>query len=232
MKTRIKICGLTRFEDARRAAELGADYLGLIFAPGSRQVRVQDVRDWLPALRAEFPGCAVVGVFLRPGPDEITRVAEAVGLDLVQIHGWDPEGPDGSETAAMSWPRPCIRALPAERLEAEANAPRSSSDGPWAFLADSTGPGGAGGTGLPFDWSVLSSWQRPEGLRLFVAGGLCAENVAGAVSALRPFAVDASSRLEEAPGRKDAGKMERFIRQVRAADEQAVSGPTDPEDTP
>jgi phosphoribosylanthranilate isomerase len=203
--TGIKICGLTREDDARHAAACGAGFLGLVLAESPRRADMTRAVRWLPAIRREFPAVRFVGVFVRPSAVEVSEAVERCGLDLVQLHGVDhPE--------ELASPRPLILAAGPESL-AHAAAAR-----PWAVLADRVGPGSAGGTGLPLDWAGLVADLPPELPRLFLAGGLDAANVGEAIRVVRPWAVDASSRLEITPGHKDAAKVRAFCEAVRTAD--------------
>lgn len=201
--TRIKICGLRREEDARCAAELGADFLGFVLAESPRRAEPREIGPWVRVLRADFPALRLVGVFVRPGTADLQAAVEALSLDLVQLHGLDAGG-------RLPSARPVILACgPRDWRAAEAQ-------GAWAVLVDSAGPHG-GGTGRPWDWTSLAG-ERPS--RLFVAGGLGADNVAAAIRALRPYAVDASSRLESSPGCKERARIEAFVAAVRAADRE------------
>ena len=211
--TRIKICGLTDEADARHAAACGAQFLGLVLAESPRRADVSEAARWLPAIRREFPAVRVVGVFVRPSAVDVAEAVDRLGLDLVQVHGVE-------HAVEFALPRPLILAAGPESL-ARAVAAR-----PWAILADRVGPKGAGGTGAPLDWTALAA-GLPDGLRiaeeprLFLAGGLDAGNVAEAIRVVRPWAVDASSRLEMAPGRKDPAKVAAFCEAVRVADRGA-----------
>lgn len=227
--TRIKICGITRAEDARLAASLGADYLGLVFAPSPRRVDPHAIRDWVREVSAEYPKVRWVGVFVDASEDEIARVAELVDLDLVQVHDRGSAGPLHSSPAApgatsgapvfgrspVSARRRLIVAVAAGELGSAVSgwSGAIAPDELYAFLVDSAVEGRTGGTGHAFDWSALPP-DRPEGI--FLAGGLSPENVADAIRAVRPFAVDASSRLEGAPGIKDPQRLRAFFEAIRA----------------
>lgn len=210
--TRIKICGLARGEDALLAARLGAEFLGVVLAESPRQVRIAEARAWVAEVRAEFPHSRWVGVFVRPRAEEVAAAVAALGLDLVQLHGCAPGDVPQS-------PVPVIRAVAAAEIPALRDAPKDPAA--WAVLVDRAA---RGGTGETFDWSPLKGWRdwmsagAEEGPwpRLFLAGGLGPDNVADAIRAVRPYAVDASSRLEAAPGRKDPEKVRAFIAAARA----------------
>jgi len=204
--TRIKICGITRPEDALRAAELGADAIGLIFFAGSARhvtaARALEVIAKLP------PFVTTVGLFVDAPRAEVDAVLSTVPLDLLQFHG--------EETPAYceSFDRPYIKAIAAApgvdllqsaRFHAKARA----------LLVDAYVPGVAGGTGVQADWSAI-----PQNLPIPVvlAGGLHAGNVAQAIRAVQPWAVDVSSGVEQSRGIKDHNKMAAFVRGVRDAD--------------
>jgi phosphoribosylanthranilate isomerase len=205
--TLVKICGITSPEDARAAAEAGASAIGLVF--WSRSPRAVD----LPTARRIAAGLSPfvlrVGVFVDEAPGVIARVADSVGLDLVQLHGDEPP------EAIAALPR---RALKAVRVGAgfrPEDALRYA--GHAAGLLFDTGEAGLpGGTGRAFDWTVLASVRDRLGF-VALAGGLTPDNVATAIRAGRPDAVDVSSGVETAPGRKDPAKMRAFVAAVRSA---------------
>ncbi len=203
-RTRIKICGITRVEDALAAAELGADAIGLVFAAGSpRRVPLEAAR---AIARALPPFVASVALFMDDEPAFVRATVEAVAPDLVQFHG--------AEDAAFceSFGRPYLKAVPMAGRGTEAIVTAALAHPRAAGLVlDGHGLGEAGGSGRVFDWSQA----RAEGLPpLVVAGGLTADNVAEAIRIAVPWAVDVSSGVEAAPGVKDHGRMERFIEEV------------------
>lgn len=205
----VKICGLTRPGDAVVAAELGANYLGLVFAPSRRQVTLRQAAEIRAALGA---ATALIGVFVDPTGDEVRRAVEAAGLSGVQLHG---NAPEPAALEGLSWWRGA-RVRPDGALEGVV-------EGVWELLLlDTWVDGQAGGTGRTFDWhgarAAVAAWRRGAGTaRVGVAGGLTAPNVAAAIEALRPDLVDVSSGVETAPGLKDRRRMEEFVRAVRAA---------------
>ena len=237
-EVRVKICGLTREEDAVRAAGLGAAFLGFVFAESPRRADPGDLVEWLPEIRQRAPGVRTVGVFVRPLPGSLPDLVEQLGLDLIQVHeaGDRSAVPGGERPIPVPWIR-AVRpdGLPAghpdEHPDEHPDAkptfalPGDSGRGaPYAWLVDTPSPAGAGGTGRTFDWSTLP--PPPRSYRLFLAGGLSPTNIAEAVTQVRPFAVDASSRLEAAPGRKDPARLAEFFRALRGV---ARVVPTDAE---
>ncbi|MBD3161407.1 MAG: phosphoribosylanthranilate isomerase [Candidatus Latescibacteria bacterium] len=205
--TRVKICGITRTEDALQAAALGADWIGFVMAPSPRRIEPAAVGRIARRLAEAHPAVGRVGVFVDPTVEEIEEAVEAAALTHVQIHGTAPE----RLPAGIPW----IAALGLTGPEGAAVPPGD----PWGLLVEPRIDGRMGGTGQTFPWD----WARPLAAfpRLFVAGGLDAERVTALLRVLRPFAVDASSRLETAPGVKDPGKLEAFFTAVRAAETES-----------
>ena len=199
--TRIKLCGLSRPRDIEAANALGPEYIGFVFAPGSRRYVTPEKARELRALL--IPPIRAVGVFVREAPETVAGLLNSGVIDLAQLHGGEDE--EYIRQLRGLTDRPIIRAIrvdgPADLIEAEA----STAD---HILLDH----GPGGTGRAFDWSLLQGFDRPY----FLAGGLDPENVSAAVAALRPFAVDVSSGVET-DGVKDEAKMRSFVGAVRAA---------------
>lgn len=201
MNTRVKICGITRPEDAGIAAAAGADAIGLVFAEGSpRRVGIENAQSILSALP---PFVGRVGLFLDQDAEFIRRVLAHVALDWIQFHG--------SERAEFcrAFGRPYIKAIPMGGEEAPdlKGFPDAA-----AILLDSHVSGAAGGTGATFDWGRVRRLTRPW----ILAGGLTADNIHDACQRLSPPAVDVSSGVESAPGIKDAKLVTRFIEAVRS----------------
>ncbi len=201
-RTRVKICGVTRPEDARDAAYMGADAIGLVFYPPSpRHVTPAQARVIVAALP---PFTTVVALFFDPGADAVRQVLSEVPIDVLQFHG------DESPEFCAAFPRPWIKAVRIrEGVDLHASAARYA--GAQALLLDHYVEGIAGGTGKAFDWSHV-----PRGLSLpvILAGGLTPDNVADAVNAVRPYGVDVSSGVESGKGIKDRAKIAAFIRSV------------------
>jgi phosphoribosylanthranilate isomerase len=202
----IKICGITRVDDALAAAEAGADIVGFVFADGSpRAVSPQSASRIAGELRQRFGGVRVAGVFRDATAVTMRAIAREVPLDLVQLHG------DEDRRIAAQIGAPLIRAF---RV-----SDRMPSTSGWEacdwYLFDALSGRAAGGTGETFDWTLL---ERPVAKPFFVAGGLAPDNVGRALAMLRPDGVDVASGVESAPGRKDRGAIVRFVQAVRRAE--------------
>ncbi|EHQ53278.1 MULTISPECIES: phosphoribosylanthranilate isomerase [Ectothiorhodospira] len=206
MRTRIKICGITRPEDARAAVQAGADALGLVFYARSPRAVTPDQARAIAAVEAPF--VTRVGLFVNADAQWVREVLARVSLDLLQFHGNEP--PDYCESFGLDY----IKAIPmAEPVAVGEYMDRHP--GALGFLLDSHGAGQVGGTGKTFDWS---SWPDRATRPLILAGGLHPDNVAAAVQQTRPWAVDVSSGVESAPGLKDPERMTRFISEVLRVD--------------
>ena len=214
---RIKICGMTNVDDARMAAEAGADAVGLnFFASSRRYVEPQSAGRIAAALPA---GVMKVGVFVYHESAEIRRIVDDVGLDCVQLHG--------DETASLLGELPAdVKIVRAHRCGARALGPlvdyldecRELGRLPDAVLLDADAGTDFGGTGRVVDWAVVGQQQAMlAGLPMILAGGLTPENVAAGIEALRPSGVDVASGVESAPGRKDARLVARFVAEARNA---------------
>jgi phosphoribosylanthranilate isomerase len=189
-----KICGITNPGDALAAAAAGATALGFNFWPGSPRYLTAD--DAAAILARVPPGVWRVGVFVDEDASVIGRIARRLALDVVQLHG-DCTPPDGLRV----W-----RAVAAgARIDASPDVE--------AWLVDTPAGGQRGGTGRTFDWNLAARVDA----KIVLAGGLDAANVADAIAAARPWGVDACSRLESSPGRKDHARMLAFIEAARKA---------------
>jgi len=203
MNTRVKICGITRPEDALAAAAAGADAIGLVFAESPRQISPEQGRAIVATLP---PFIKVVGLFVDAPPDQVRDVLRVVPLDLLQFHG--RETPE----ACRGHGRPYIKAITMKDGMDVASEVRRYADAAGVLL-DAYHPEKAGGSGQTFDWSRVP----PEtGKPVILAGGLTPENVAAAVRAVRPYAVDVSSGVERSKGIKDADKIAAFIRNAKS----------------
>jgi phosphoribosylanthranilate isomerase len=218
----IKICGITSPEDARAAADAGADALGLNFYPGSPRYVTPDQAQ---RIVAELPaGIARVGVFVNASEAEIRAIAAHVGLDLLQLHG-----EESMELLQSLQPWPVVRAF---RCQGEADRrvleyldqARSRNCLPDAVLLDAYDPAARGGTGRVLNWIGVARLRPQLGrLPLVLAGGLTPENIERAIRQAGPAAVDTASGVERAPGRKDAQRMRDFVRAARAALDASAS---------
>jgi phosphoribosylanthranilate isomerase len=199
---RVKICGVTCIQDALAAVRSGADALGFVFADSPRRITPEAAR----RIARELPPFAArVGVFVNAPISEIRRMASFCTLTAIQLHG------DEHDAMIEALALPVIKAL-----RAAPGAPDPTTAYPnAALLLDTYAAGKMGGTGKTFDWrlAVDVAKIRP----IILAGGLNPENVADAVRMVRPFAVDVSSGVEIEPGRKDHAKVQRFIREAKAA---------------
>jgi phosphoribosylanthranilate isomerase len=204
MKTQVKICGVTSVADALAAAGAGADMIGLMFYDGSpRHVTLAQAAE---IARALPPFVLKVGVFVNPDEAQVMEAIAACGLNLLQFHGDEPSD-FCTQFGVMSLK--ALRVRDAESLQTMANYHTD------AFLLDAYSKGGLGGTGEKFNWDLAVAAQK-FGKPIFLAGGLTPENVADAVKQVCPFAVDVSSGVEAAPGKKDAAKVRAFIQAVRS----------------
>ena len=189
----VKICGITNLEDAVAAVEAGAHAIGFNFYPRSpRYIRPAAAHAITTALPANV---LRVGVFVHETITEVRRMMETAGMNIAQIHHGETPA-----TGLLRWWR-------ARNVDETFRASDLNEDGSEAFLLDAPAPGVYGGTGQVFDWSRVPT----SGKRIVLAGGLDASNVASAIATARPWGVDACSRLESAPGKKDHQKLKDFV---------------------
>ncbi len=205
-RTRVKICGITRVEDAVEAAEAGADAIGLVFHPPSkRHVTLEQARQIADALP---PFVTRVGLFVDRDADTVRQTIAAVGLELLQFHGEEPAD------YCRAFDRPYLKAVRVRENTEWAVCEATYADA-IGLLADTYLPGVAGGTGQCFDWRLLPLRRH---LPLVLAGGLNANNVAEAIRLIKPWAVDVSGGVESAPGHKAPRALNDFVAAVQAAD--------------
>lgn len=198
MTVRVKICGLTRLEDALAAVRLGADALGFNFWPGSKRfIAPAEAR---AIIRKLPPLVTCVGVFVDPTHDEAVAAAAISGVQLLQFHGAE------SPLACRAFQLPVLKALPVSGPEALAAAEPYAGLG--GLLLDAPSPG-HGGSGQSCHWPTARALA--ERGPVVLAGGLTPANVAAAIAAVRPFAVDVASGVEISPGVKDHELLARFI---------------------
>ena len=208
--TRAKICGITRLEDAEHAVEAGAWALGMIFWPQSARACDPGEAQRIGArLRRSVE---LAGVFVNPTLDEVAALAEVVPLSLVQLHG--DEGPVFCGEVAR---RTGARVIKAAAVHGGADVQALEAFHTDFHLLDTFKPGHRGGTGESFDWDLTG--LRRTSIPLVLSGGLHAENVAAAIAATQPYAVDVASGTEASPGIKDPAKVTAFIEAVAATSE-------------
>jgi phosphoribosylanthranilate isomerase len=203
MRTRVKICGITRIEDAMAAAQAGADAIGFVFDPKSpRHIHPDQA---LKIARALPPFITIVGLFVNAAPDTIEGVLGHVPLDLIQFHG------DEKPEQCRRYHRSYIKAIHMQsNIELREKA-RLYGDAT-GLLLDTYVADVAGGSGQAFDWNRV---PRDLGRPLILAGGLTPENVGAAIRQVHPYAVDVSSGVESSRGVKDAAKISAFVEAVR-----------------
>ena len=202
MRTRVKICGITRVQDARSAVDCGADAIGLVFYPDSpRYVTPEQARRIAAAVA---PFVSVVGLFVNAAPARIREVLDQVPLGLLQFHGQETNG----ECASAGLPFiKSVAMKPGVDLHAQVAAYPDAA----GLLLDAWQPQAHGGGGEPFDWDRVPE-RLP--LPLILAGGLAPENVATAIRRVRPYAVDVSSGVESSKGIKSADRISAFMKGV------------------
>lgn len=207
-RTRIKFCGVTRAEDALAAAALGVDAVGFVLTRKSRRFagieRARQMRRALP------PFVTAVALFMDDDVSFVSEAVAAIAPDLLQFHGSEA-APD-----CVRYGRPYLKAVAMRDGLVDWRRLVDSHAQATGFLFDGHAAGEQGGSGRSFDWSLL---PRDAGKPVVLAGGLTPENVAAAIRAVRPWAVDVSSGIEAEPGLKDIDRMRRFIAAVRTADE-------------
>jgi len=207
--TRIKICGITRVEDALAAEASGVDALGFVFVERSK--RKIDIADAHSISKRLGPFVQRVGLFLDAPSTQVNEALEAIPGLMPQFHGRE------SADYCDSFERDYLKAIGVGDGPPEAAA-LSAYQHCQGFLFDSNAPGQLGGTGHTFDWDMLTSMPAVE--HLILAGGLAPDNVGDAVEQVRPYALDVSTGVEVSPGIKDVGLIEKFIDAVRQTEVQ------------
>ncbi|HEC59042.1 hypothetical protein LCGC14_0542090 [marine sediment metagenome] len=201
MRTRVKICGITRRQDAEFAVEMGADALGLVFYPRSpRAVTIAQAKQIVSGLP---PFISIVALFVDEQADEVRACIAAIPTLILQFHG------DESAEYCEQFGRPYLKAV---RMQVDTDLSKTvlQYDSAAAILLDSYQPGIPGGTGQVFDWSLIKMINKP----LILAGGLDMANVASAIKQVQPYAVDVSGGVEQAKGIKDKQKITAFMQEV------------------
>ena len=210
MRTRVKICGIAQPEDALTAVDAGADSIGLVFyRPSPRSIGIEAASNIVQSMPA-FVSCT--GLFVNAGADEIRTVLAEVPLQLLQFHG------DETPEFCGQFGLPYIKALRAGREEGGLNGEslRMAIDlyaKACGILLDTYQKAVPGGTGEQFDWDLIPKTSR----RIILAGGLNPANVADAIAAVNPYAVDVSGGVESTPGKKDADRIRAFLKAVNLA---------------
>jgi phosphoribosylanthranilate isomerase len=198
--TLVKICGITNPGDARAAADAGADAVGFIFAESPRRVDAEEAR----RISIALPENVIrVGVFVDEEPADVSRISREVGLDLAQLHGDEPP------EAVTALREAGVKVMKALRVRDAASLDALDEYEADLFLLDAYSARARGGTGERFDWGVAKSLRGR--VNIVVSGGLGPENVREAVELFEPFGVDASSSLEDGPGRKNGELVRRFV---------------------
>lgn len=211
--TKVKICGITEVDDARRATDLGAWALGMIFWPESPRACPDAAAEEIATLRRKV---VLTGVFVNATLDEVARAADRFDLSMLQLHG--DEGPAYCREAAR---RTGCKVTKAARIRDAASLQALHAFHTDFHLLDTHVRGVPGGTGETFNWELARGTRR--GPPVVLSGGLTPDNVAGAVRAVRPFAVDTASGTEAAPGRKDPAKLEAFFHAVAATEPERTA---------
>ena len=207
----VKICGITSEEDALLAVAMGADALGFVFAPSSRQVAAGHVRD---IVRRLPPEVLTVGVFRDESPQRVVDVVNSVGLRAAQL--------DGHETVEQTKTvRAKVPFVIKGFVAGDRTLERADDFGADVILIGSHAPG----SGEVFDWSLAEG--APSNRRVLLCGGLTPENVTEAIERVRPWGVDVSTGVESGPGRKDARKVREFVRNAKAAAPRRYHGDDD-----
>jgi phosphoribosylanthranilate isomerase len=205
MSVKVKICGITSVADGQMAAAAGADMIGLMFYDQSpRHITLPQAAE---ISRALSPYVLRVGVFVNPDEEFVVRAIKECGLNLLQFHG------DESSEFCTQFGVFNLKALRVRDAASLQTLEHFETD---AFLLDAYSKSGLGGTGEKFNWDLAIEAQKFN-KPIFLAGGLTSENVADAVKKVRPFAVDVSSGVESAPGKKDAAKVRSFIAAAKQA---------------
>lgn len=205
--TRVKICGNTNADDVKRAIQAGADYIGFIFAPSKRKISVEMAQSILRQI-PDFSN--FVGVFFNQPKKEVEAVAGELGIRILQFHG------DETALYCHSFMEQGFEVIKTFHIKDAMSLKRLGEYNVSAFLFDTYSKDESGGTGVPFDWSLIEN-QAFIHEKLFLAGGLNIKNLPSAISRVRPFAVDVASGVESSPGKKDPQLLSQFIRIAKEA---------------
>jgi len=203
--TWIKICGITRIEDALKAASLGVDALGFIFAPSPRRIEPEVARKIIENLPKTL---LKVGIFVNEREKEVHRIAQYCRLTALQFHG------EESPEYCRKFIQPVFKAI---RIRDSESLREMERYGNVSILLDTDSPGRAGGSGVPFPWEI--ALKAKEKRNFVLSGGLNPGNIREAIQKVRPWGVDVCSGVEMVPGGKDPSKIREFVKEVMRADE-------------
>ena len=201
MRTRVKICGITRRQDAQFAASIGVDAIGLVFYPPSpRAVTIQQAQEIVTGLP---PFISIVALFVNAKSEEVAQCLNRIPVDILQFHG------DETPSYCAQFSSPYMKAI---RMKEGVSLSHMAKDYSLAsaLLLDSYQAGVPGGTGKTFDWSMITDIDKP----FILAGGLSVDNVTNAIQQASPYAVDVSGGVEYDKGLKDKIKMQEFMQEV------------------
>ena len=201
MRTRVKICGITRRQDAQFAASIGVDAIGLVFySPSPRAVTIQQAQEIITGLP---PFISIVALFVNAKSEEVAQCLNRIPIDILQFHG------DETPSYCAQFSSPYMKAI---RMQEGVNLSHMAKDYSLAsaLLLDSYQAGVPGGTGKTFDWSMITDIDKP----FILAGGLSVDNVTNAIQQASPYAVDVSGGVEYDKGLKDKIKMQEFMQEV------------------
>ncbi len=209
MKTKIKICGITRVADATYAVSAGADYLGMIFAESPRQVDVERAQE----IRDVVPNAMLVGVFVDGAIEDVVATAEMCGLDLIQLHG--EETPEYCEQLRSDTGKPIIKAFRATRMPDTSELSKFETTSYFLFDLDKSHLEEERLPRLVSEMWKHTDRKRRKGFRMFLAGALDTANVREAIKKTNAYCVDVCRGVEELPGVKDHEAIKNFIAEVR-----------------
>ena len=220
-KVKVKICGLTNIEDAKMCTNLGANFIGFVFADSPRQVTKEKAKEIIDALSLLSNTVKKVGVFVNEEPATVESIANYCGLDILQFHG--DEKPDYCShfrniKRRVGKPTPTrvgkFEIFKAFRLRGKEDLASISSYKVDAYLLDTFTPDKYGGTGKTFNWNLAVEVKK-FGCSIVLSGGLDAKNVSEAIRKVQPEIVDVSSGVESIPGKKDSRKLKEFMEEVK-----------------
>lgn len=203
----VKICGNTNAEDVKKAVELGADYIGFIFADGKRKIALDSAK----AIVREVPQFKnFVGVFYNQPKAEVEKIGSELGLKYLQFHG------DETALYCHSFEEKGYKVFKTFRIKDSMSMKRMDEYNVTAFLFDTFSKDEKGGTGIPFDWNLIDDKPYVHE-KLFLAGGLNPQNLQSAIERVKPYAVDVASGVEATPGKKDYALLKQFIQIAKQA---------------